>query len=309
MTRDIADYGLIGDGHTAALVGNDGSIEWLCLPRFDSPACFAAMLGDEENGRWLISPTKQVTGQTRRYRGDSLILETELTCETGTIRLTDFMPPREQAPDIVRIVECIDGEVEVVSQLSLRFDYGRIHPFMRKTSGPRILGLSGPNAVALDFEHPVEHDNRSFNSRFTLKEGEKSCFVLTWYPSNAELPDRVNPDHALRDTEEFWREWSGRIEYSGRYRDAVVRSLITLKAMVYSPTGGIVAAPTSSLPEEIGGERNWDYRFCWLRDSTFALIALIRMGLKDEAREWIGWLRRAVGGEPIDLRPFYTIKG
>lgn len=309
MKRLIGDYALIGDGQTAALVSNDGAVEWLCLPRFDSPACFAAMLGDEENGYWRIAPAGRITARKRRYRGDSLILETELSCAHGTLKITDFMPMRGEAPDIVRIAECIEGTVEVCSELRLRFDYGRIHPVVRSASGVRMLALSGPDAVSLDFDAPIAFEDRSFTSRFQLNKGERSRFVLTWFPGNEDPPERVDPQDALADTEAFWSDWVDAVEYRGQYRDAVIRSLITLKAMIHQPTGGILAAPTASLPERIEGGRNWDYRYCWLRDATFTLIALIRMGLTSEAGDWIGWLRRAAGGDPIDLRPFYSVTG
>ncbi|WP_299308960.1 glycoside hydrolase family 15 protein [uncultured Croceicoccus sp.] len=307
--RRIADYAMIGDGETAALVGRDGAIEWLCFPRFDGEACLTALLGDHENGCWRMMPEGPITATDRRYRGESLILETDLTCETGTIRIVDFMSERGDTPDVVRIVECIEGEVELKSELALRFDYGRVHPLVRQEDGARALAISGPDGVALDFDDPIEFADRRFCTHRRLKKGEKSRFVLSWYPSHEEAPCRVDPDEALRETEAFWAGWIGELDYEGGHRAIVVRSLITLKAMIHRRTGGIVAAPTASLPEELGGERNWDYRFCWLRDATLSLLALTRMGFGDEARAWIEWLRRAVGGDPIDVQPFYTVTG
>ena len=305
----IGDYALIGDGETAALLGRDGAIEWLCFPRFDSEACCAAILGDKENGCWDFTLEGGVVESTRRYRGESLILETDLSSPTGTVRIIDFMPLRGQAPDVVRIVECIEGEVALASELRLRFDYGRIFPLVRHCSEDRSLAISGPDGVSLDFDDPITFDNRCFTTRCRLAQGERRRFVLTWFPSHEDAPRRVDPEEALEATETYWREWIGKVDYEGRYRDEVVRSLITLKAMIHRPTGGIIAAPTASLPEHLGGERNWDYRYCWLRDATFTLLALLRLGLTEEAEAWIEWLRRAVGGEPIDVRPFYTVTG
>lgn len=307
--RRIDDYALIGDLETAALVARDGTIEWLCFPRFDSDACCAALLGDRENGCWEIMLGEAVTHTSRRYRDDTLILETDLVGESGSLRIIDFMPVRGHAPDVVRIVECLDGQVELTSELRLRFDYGRIHPLV-ETAGPsRCLAVSGPSGVSLDFDDPIEFENRRFTTRASLRKGERRCFVLTWYPSHEDPPERVDPVQALEQTERFWTDWVGGMDYQGDHRPAVVRSLITLKAMTYRPTGGIVAAPTASLPENPGGTRNWDYRYCWLRDATFTLLALIGTGMTHEAAAWIDWLRRAAGGEPIDLQPFYSVTG
>jgi GH15 family glucan-1,4-alpha-glucosidase len=308
--KRIEDYALIGDGETAALVHRNGTIEWLCLPRFDSGACFASLLGDEENGCWKMTACGKVREMTRRYRGDTLVLETEICTDGGKVKLIDFMPTaRVQAPDIVRIVECLDGEVELVSELIIRFDYGRVHPLVRNRGDGPTVAISGPDGVKLDFDAPIEFDNRRFTSRFKLRQGERSNFVLTWFRSFEEVPREVEPNVALDQTERYWREWLKNVEYDGPHRDTVIRSLITLKALIHRRTGGIVAAPTSSLPENPGGTRNWDYRYCWLRDSTLMLMALARFGLHDEARAWIEWLCRAVGGEPIDVQPFYSVVG
>jgi GH15 family glucan-1,4-alpha-glucosidase len=308
--KRIEDYALIGDGETAALVHRNATIEWLCLPRFDSEACFASLLGDEENGCWKMNPRGEVRETWRRYRGDTLILETEIATDTGKVLLTDFMPSeRVEAPDVVRIVECLEGEVEMVSELLVRFDYGRIHPLVRQDGGGPSVAISGPDAVKLDFDVPIEFDDRRFTSRFALREGERANFVLTWFRSFEDAPERVDPQLALRETETYWRDWLENVSHDGPHRAIVVRSLITLKALIHRRTGGIVAAPTSSLPENPGGSRNWDYRFCWLRDATLMLMALVRFGLHGEARDWIGWLCRAVGGEPIDVQPFYSVVG
>ncbi|GAA4764876.1 glycoside hydrolase family 15 protein [Stakelama sediminis] len=309
LQKNIGDYAIIGDGETAALVGKDGSIDWLCMPRFDSSACFAALLGNTENGCWSMRPVKEIKHSSRSYLGDTLILETVMETETGVVAIIDFMPIRGEAPDIVRIVECREGEVEMSSQLALRFDYGQFHPLVQALSDVRAIAIAGPDAVALDFDAPINFEDRWFTSRFTVKEGDRSAFVLTWFQSFKEPPQRVDPEKALKQTKSWWTKWAGHIDYDGHYRDEVVRSLISLKALIHHPSGGIIAAPTSSLPERPGGARNWDYRFCWLRDATFTLLAFVQAGLKDEAEQWVAWLRRAAGGEPIDLQPFYTVDG
>jgi GH15 family glucan-1,4-alpha-glucosidase len=308
--KRIEDYALIGDGETAALVHRSGAIEWVCLPRFDSEACFAALLGDEENGCWKMAPRGDVRESSRRYRGDTLILETEFATDQGRVRVTDFMPTiRAEAPDIVRIVECIEGDVDMVSELILRFDYGRIHPLVRSDGGSPSIAMSGPDGVKLDFDVPIEFADRRFTSRFSLRHGERAHFVLTWFRSFEDVPRKVDPARALAETERYWREWTGHVGYDGPWRDSVIRSLITLKALIHRRTGGIIAAPTSSLPENPGGTRNWDYRYCWLRDATFTLMAMGRFGLHQEARDWVGWLCRAVGGDPIEVQPFYSVVG
>jgi GH15 family glucan-1,4-alpha-glucosidase len=304
----IEDYGLIGDLQTVALVDRHGSIDWMCVPRFDSGAIFAALVGTEENGRWRIQPQGEFRSSARRYRDDTLILETELETESGAVRLIDFMPPRGVAPDIVRIVEGVRGRVDMSMELTIRFDYGSIVPWVRNVEGT-LVGIAGPDAVTL--RTPVELEGRDLRTyaEFTVGEGDRVPFVLTWFPSHEELPDPVDAEQALADTEEYWTEWASACTMDGRWRDAVVRSLLTLKALTYGPTGGIVAAPTTSLPEELGGVRNWDYRYCWLRDATLTLLAFVRAGFLEEAREWRKWLLRAIAGSPTDLQIMYGVGG
>ncbi|MEU5280053.1 glycoside hydrolase family 15 protein [Streptomyces asoensis] len=311
MHPRIENYALIGDEQTAALVGTDGSVDWLCLPRFDSGACFARLLGDEDNGHWRIAP-KGVEGPcTRRaYRPDTLVLDTEWETAEGAIRVTDLMPQRDRAPDVVRIVEGLRGRVTVRSTLRLRFDYGWIIPWMRRSDGHRVA-IGGPDAVWFRSEPPVPTWGEDFgtHSQFTVAEGESVAFVLTWHPSHESRPPLVDPWEALRVSVDDWRAWAARCRYDGPHRDIVVRSLITLKALTYVPTGGIVAALTTSLPEELGGVRNWDYRYCWLRDSTLTLGALLAAGYEDEAEAWRNWLLRAVAGDPADLQIMYGLAG
>ncbi|UXY26755.1 glycoside hydrolase family 15 protein [Streptomyces sp. HUAS TT20] len=306
----IEDYALIGDEQTAALVGRDGSIDWLCLPRFDSAACFARLLGDEENGHWRIAPKKAGTCTRRAYRPDTLVLDTEWETDEGTVRVTDLMPQRERAPDVVRIVEGVSGRVTVRSVLRLRFDYGAIIPWMRRSGGHRVA-VAGPDSVWLRSEPAVRTWGKDFGtySEFTVEEGERVAFVLTWHPSHEPRPRLVDPYEALRSSVTDWRRWTVRCAYDGPYRDVVVRSLITLKALTYAPTGGIVAAATTSLPEELGGVRNWDYRYCWLRDSTLTLGALLSAGYHKEAQAWRDWLLRAVAGDPGHLQIMYGVAG
>ncbi|WP_406140906.1 glycoside hydrolase family 15 protein [Streptomyces sp. NBC_01089] len=310
MTQRIEDYALIGDLQTAALVGRDGSIDWLCLPRFDSGACFAALLGDDENGHWRIAPAGAGDCTRRSYRGESLVLESVWETPSGTVKVTDFMPQRDTAPDIVRIVEGVTGQVEMAGTLRLRFDYGSVVPWMRRSDGHRVA-VAGPDSVWLRSEPEVKTWGQHFStcSSFTVAAGEKVAFVLTWHPSEDPRPALVDPHEALVNALEDWHAWSARCRYQGPYREAVIRSLITLKALTFGPTGGIVAAPTTSLPEEIGGVRNWDYRFCWLRDSTLTLGALLACGYLDEAAAWRDWLLRAVAGSPGDLQIMYGLAG
>ncbi|MFC9127540.1 glycoside hydrolase family 15 protein [Streptomyces sp. NPDC057099] len=310
MHTGIEDYALIGDEQTAALVGTDGSVDWLCLPRFDSAACFARLLGDENNGYWRIAPVGADRCTRRAYRRDTLVLDTEWETEQGTVRVTDLMPQRDQAPDVVRVVEGLDGEVTLHSVIKLRFDYGSIVPWMRRSDGHRVA-VAGPDSTWLRSEPEVRSWGEDFgtHAEFTVKKGEKVAFVLTWHPSHEERPPLVDPYEALRHSVEDWRAWVSRCRYDGPYRDAVVRSLITLKALTYAPTGGIVAALTTSLPEEPGGVRNWDYRYCWLRDSTLTLGALLAVGYQDEAEAWRNWLLRAVAGDPADLQIMYGVAG
>jgi GH15 family glucan-1,4-alpha-glucosidase len=304
----IEDYGLIGDLQTAALVSRHGCLDWLCFPRFDSGACFAALLGDAENGQWSIAPAAPITAARRRYRGDSLVLETELETADGAIRLVDFMPPRGKAPDVVRIVEGVEGAVPVRMSLSVRFDYGSIVPWVRRREGG-LLAVAGPDALFL--ATPVELVGRNFHTvaEFELRPGDRVPFVLTWFPSNEAPPKRVDAEQALRDTEAFWADWVSACAHTGRFREPLVRSLVTLKALTYAPTGGIVAAATTSLPEALGGVRNWDYRYCWLRDATLTLLALVRAGYEDEARAWRDWLLRAIAGLPEGLQIMYGVAG
>ncbi|QOV47512.1 glycoside hydrolase family 15 protein [Streptomyces chromofuscus] len=313
----IEDYALIGDEQTAALVGRDGSVDWLCLPRFDSAACFAKLLGDEENGHWRIGPRDAEDadgtprGCTRRaYRPGTLVLDTEWDTPEGSVRVTDLMPQRDRSPDLVRVVEGLSGRVTVRSTLRLRFDYGSIVPWMRRSDGHRVA-VAGPDSAWLRSEPPVPTWGEKFgtHSEFTIGAGEKVAFVLTWHPSHEPRPPLVDPHEALRHSVADWQAWSARCRYDGPHRDTVLRSLITLKALTYAPTGGIVAAPTTSLPEEIGGVRNWDYRYCWLRDSTLNLGALLAAGYHEEAEAWRDWLVRAVAGAPADLQIMYGLAG
>jgi len=306
----IEDYALIGDEQTAALVGMDGSVDWLCLPRFDSAACFARMLGDQDNGHWRIAPKGADRCTRRGYRHDTLVLDTEWETDEGTIRVTDLMPQRHRAPDVVRIVEGISGKVTVHSRLRLRFDYGSVVPWVRRSDGHRVA-VAGPDSVWLRSEPEVRTWGEDFStlSEFTVEAGQKVAFVLTWHPSHEPRPPLVDPYKSLRTSVADWKRWAARCRYDGPYRDAVVRSLITLKALTYRPTGGIVAAATTSLPEEMGGVRNWDYRYCWLRDSSLTLGALVAAGYHKEAEAWRDWLLRAVAGDPADLQIMYGVAG
>jgi len=308
MPSRIEDYAIIGDCLTAALVGRDGSVDWLCLPRFDSPACFAALVGDENNGRWKIAPEGEITSTTRRYRGDTLVLETEFTTPSGKVRLIDFMPPRGEAPDLVRIVEGVEGRVDLHMELVFRFDYGSVVPWVTRTEDG-LTAIAGPDMVRLVSRVPLHGEHFTTACRFSVGAGERIPFVMTWYPSYRDQPKAVDCEQALRTTEAFWTDWAAKCNYRGPHRDTVVRSLITLKALTYEPTGGMVAAPTTSLPEELGGVRNWDYRYCWVRDSTFTLFALANAGYLDEARAWRSWLQRAVAGTPDTLQIMYGIDG
>jgi GH15 family glucan-1,4-alpha-glucosidase len=314
MAGRIEDYGLIGDLQTAALVGRDGSIDWLCLPRFDSPACFAALLGDERNGRWLLAPASGGNCTRRRYRGESLVLDSEWETPDGTVRVVDLMPPRGEAPDVVRIVEGVSGRVRMRTELLLRFDYGHVVPWVRTVDG-ELAGVAGPDAVWLSGPVQLHATNRGegqdqcIDGEFEVAAGEHVEFVLTYAPSHVRRPPQAEPGQALETTLRWWSEWMAHCDYTGRWDDAVRRSLITLKALTYAPTGGILAAATTSLPEQLGGPRNWDYRFCWLRDATYTLQALLGTGFLREAREWRDWLLRAVAGDPADLRIMYALDG
>ena len=315
MASLIEDYALIGDMQTAALVSREGSIDWLCLPRFDSDACFAALLGDEHNGHWRVCPTVSdgpVTRRgevTRQYQGDSLILETTWRTFSGVVRVTDFMPPRgEDAPVLVRLVEGVEGTVEMESVLRLRFGYGKVLPWVQR-HGTEIRAFAGPDSVC--FTSPVRSigQNMTHQATFDIKAGERVPFVLSWRPSHLPSEVCMDADIALGLTKSFWADWAAGCTYDGTYRDAVMRSLITLKALTYEPTGGIVAAATTSLPEDIGGVRNWDYRYCWLRDATITLEALLRTGYTTEATSWRQWLARAIAGDAQDVQIMYGVAG
>ncbi|CAL9367799.1 Trehalase [Streptomyces sp. enrichment culture] len=313
MTQPIEDYAIIGDLMTSALVGRDGSIDWLCLPRFDSAACFAALLGARENGHWRLAPAAAAEDETctrRAYLDDTLVLETYWDTPEGSVKVVDFMPQRDEAPDVMRIVEGLSGSVTVRSTLRLRFDYGHVVPWVRRVDGERVA-VAGPDSAWFRSEPPVPTwgEDNSTRSEFTVAAGESVAFVLTWHPSHEPRPRPVDPRTALRHCIEDWRAWTAQCSYEGPYREAVTRSLITLKALTYAPTGGIAAAATTSLPEEIGGVRNWDYRYCWLRDSTLTLGSLISTGFLDEARAWREWLLRAVAGNPADLQIMYGLGG
>ena len=305
----IEDYGLIGDLQTAALVGLDGSIDWLCFPRFDSGACFAALLGDEWHGRWLLAPDCEVQSVERRYRERTLVHELDFHCETGSVRVIDFMPPRGVEPDVVRIVEGLEGTVPMLLELVIRFEYGSIVPWVRRLDEETRIAIAGPDALALRTPVRMHGENLRTVARFMVEPGKRDPFVLTWYPSHHDVPAAIDPEQALEETCSFWRDWLGHCSYGGRWEEAVTRSLMVLKAMTYEPTGGIVAAPTTSLPERIGGVRNWDYRYCWLRDATFALDALLESGFTEEAQAWRSWLLRAVAGDPDDLQIMYGPAG
>ena len=310
MSCRIEDYGLIGDCETAALVGRNGSIDWLCWPAFDSDACFAALLGTEEHGRWLIAPAGDITGISRRYRDNTLILETRFETAEGVVELIDFMPARGNASDVIRLVRGVRGRVRMHMQLVIRFGFGTDIPWVKKSEdGSALLAIAGQDMTVL--RTPVETRGKDLTTvaDFEVGEGNTVPFVLTYGPSHLPVPKPIDPAHALKDTEAFWSEWCGRCTFQGEHRDLVLRSLITLKAQTYAPTGGIVAAPTTSLPEKLGGARNWDYRFCWLRDATFTLLALINSGYTEEASAWHQWLLRAAAGSPVNMQIMYGIMG
>ena len=315
MAALIEDYALIGDMQSAALVSRAGSIDWLCVPRFDSAACLAALLGDGSNGEWRISPTAadgppSRRGEvTRRYQDSTLILETEWQTVGGTVRLIDFMSPRtDQPPVLVRIVEGVQGAVEMECVWRLRFDYGKVLPWVRRIDHA-IVAIAGPDSVWLRTPVKLVGHDMAHEASFTVRAGERVPFVFSWTPSHRGAPPEVDAFEALAATRQFWADWVATCTYHGEYRDAVIRSLITLKALTYAPTGGIVAAPTTSLPEDIGGVRNWDYRYCWLRDATITLEALLRTGYTDEASQWREWLGRTIAGDPRDVQIMYGVAG
>jgi len=308
MALPLEDYALIGDTHTAGLVGRNGSIDWLCLPRFDSGACFAALLGNEEHGRWLLAPSVAPARTRRRYREDTLILETDHAVGDGLVRVTEFMSPRRGQARVVRLVEGIRGVVPMRTELRLRFDYGLAVPWLRP--GRRtVSAVAGPDAVELRTDVPVDVATGTVTADFEVRAGERLAFVLVWHRSFEPPPPKIDPWDALRAATRYWRDWAATCTYQGEWREAVLRSLLTLKALTYRPTGGIVAAPTTSLPEELGGARNWDYRICWLRDATFSLYSMLLAGYEREAEAWREWLLRAVAGDPRDLRIMYGLGG
>ncbi len=308
MPSRIGDYALIGDCHTAGLIGRDGSLDWLCFPRFDSEACFAALLGTKEHGRWLIAPDTKIREVRRRYQENTLILETEYTTDSGTVALIDFMSLSGEVLDVVRIVEGRGGKVPLRSELIVRLDTGQTVPWVRAVE-EGIVAVAGAEALHLKTDVPQTVRDSTTFGEFTVSEGQRLPFVLTFFPSYTQEPQAIDPEEALAETGRWWRDWAGRCTYEGPYREAVVRSLITLKALTYQPTGGIIAGPTTSLPANIGGERNWDYRYCWLRDATLSLHSLLIAGYHEEACAWRDWLLRAVGGKPSQLQPIYGIAG
>ncbi|MFF7983940.1 glycoside hydrolase family 15 protein [Streptomyces sp. NPDC007901] len=313
MAGRIEDYALIGDMQTAALVCRDGTVDWLCLPRFDSHAIFAGLLGTEEHGFWRLGPahaadSQPPTAARRTYRGDSLILESEWDTPRGTVRVTDFMPPRDGAPQLIRIVEGVTGRVPMRSVLRMRFSYGRVVPWVHKHDG-RTVAVAGPDSVWFDTSAETYGKSLTTYADFTVAPGDRIAFTISWEPSHKQPPALPEPEQSLQATEDFWREWVEQCTYHGPYREAVIRSLITLKALTYAPTGGIVAAPTTSLPEDIAGVRNWDYRYTWLRDAAITLSSLLRTGYREEARAWREWLLRAVAGDPENLQIMYGIAG
>jgi GH15 family glucan-1,4-alpha-glucosidase len=304
----IEDYAVIGDTETTALVGIDGSIDWLCLPRFDSAACFAALLGTHDNGHWCIAPAASPIRTTRRYRPGTLVLETEFTTPEGVVRLIDCMPVRGQNPDVVRIVEGVSGRVPMHMDLVMRFDYGLTVPWVRRLDGG-IRAIAGPAALQLRTPVPTRGEDLTTTADFSVGPGDRVPFVLTGGPSHLPPPDPIDAEQALAETDAWWREWSDRCRTPDMHREGVLRSLITLKALTYAPTGGIVAASTTSLPEQLGGVRNWDYRYCWLRDATFTLYSLMMAGYEAEAVAWRDWLLRAVAGAPSQLQILYGAAG
>ena len=320
-SKPLEEYGVIGDLHTLALVARDGAIDWLCLPRFDSQACFAALLDDQDAGHWTLRPTEAEVSVSREYVGESLVLRTRWRTGTGEVTVTDFMPPRGEAADVVRIVDGVAGTVEMSTVLTLRFDYGSIKPWVRVTDpshtrstnrAPARAGaavVSGPHAVWVASTVGWDHHDGTLTAEFAVEAGDRVSFVMTYQPSHLPRPAAADPDPALRDTLSFWDQWMSRCSYDGRWASEVRRSLLLLKALTYAPTGGILAAGTTSLPEDLGGVRNWDYRYCWLRDATYTLQALLGTGFVDEAAAWREWLVRAVAGDPAQLQIMYDLDG
>jgi len=309
MAGKIEDYALIGDCRTAALVAKDGSMDWLCLPRFDSPAAFAALLGTPDHGLWRLAPVGEPRRASRSYRGDTLVLETTYECERGEAVVVDCMPMKDGAPDVLRMVEGRRGTVRFRSEFRPKFDYGSATPWVRPEGDDGVAAICGPETLHLKSPVTLTIDDWTVVSEFEVREGRKYPFILTWHPSHLPIKAPVEPMEAIEATVRWWEEWAGRCKYRGKHREAVVRSLITLKALTYEPTGGIVAAPTTSLPEAIGGVRNWDYRYCWLRDATFTLTALLQSGYREEADAWRHWLIRAVAGKGEEAHIMYGVAG
>jgi GH15 family glucan-1,4-alpha-glucosidase len=305
----IEDYALLGDTESAALVGKDGSVDWLALPRFDSPACFAALLGGPDNGRWRIAPAGPVTAVRRRYRDGTLVLETEMDTVDGTVAVVDCMPIRDREANLVRVVEGRRGRVPVRMDLTIRFDYGKDVPWVRRTGDGRLVAVCGPDAVYLDTPVPTRGEGLSTVAEVTVGPGDRVPFALSWHPSHLRPPRRLDAVAAVAETERWWQRWIASCAYEGDWAEDVRRSLVVLKALTYHPTGAIVAAPTTSLPEQLGGSRNWDYRYSWLRDATFTLISLLGAGYTTEAVAWRDWLLRAVAGEPSKLQIMYGVAG
>ncbi|MFZ0528754.1 MAG: glycoside hydrolase family 15 protein [Xanthobacteraceae bacterium] len=309
MASKIEDYAIIGDCETAALVGRNGSIDWLCWPRFDSGTCFAALLGSQNNGRWLLRAADATARVSRHYRGRTLILETEIETSGGIATVLDFMPPRAKASDVVRLVQGKAGQVDMYTELAIRFDYGSLVPWAGRLDDGTLRMISGPDMAVLRTPASLHGDHGKTAGSFTITAGQTIPFVLTYGASYLEPPDAIDPLKALAETELFWSNWTSRALPAGRWSDAIIRSLLTLKALTHRPTGGIVAAATTSLPEQPGGTRNWDYRYCWLRDGTFTLLALMNAGYHEDARAWREWLLRAIAGDPAALQPTYGVAG
>ena len=309
MTARIEDYAMIGDCRTAAIVGRDGAIDWFCVPRFDSEAVFAALLGTKDNGRWLIEPAARKFTTRRQYHGESLILETIFTTSTGKARVTDFMPPHTPESAIVRIVEALEGHVDMRTELAIRFDYGVTIPWVSRRDTRTLVAVAGPHLLAFRTRAEVRGENMHSVADFTVKKGTAYSFVLAYGQSFGPLPQSIDPFIARDETERFWRNWSSICRVKGKWRNAIMRSLLTLKGLSYAPTGGIVAAATTSLPEKIGSTRNWDYRYCWLRDATFTLLAFLNAGYTEEAQVWQEWLMRVIAGAPEQIQTMYNVLG